>query len=107
MLKKLREFAAYLNTRGIVLPWLRDPKTGSSSVSLTLTVVSFGVCILGLLGKATRFLDGVDVSDAKILFAISSSLYFSRKLSTSMSKEVSITNTEVVEDSENENKQDT
>lgn len=71
----------FLNTAGIPLPFARDPKTQKSSVSLTMMLVSFAVAVVGLIGKASGFFGGVDLSQAMMLFGLSSGLYFSRKIS--------------------------
>ena len=82
ILEKIQEYLKDKNTNGIYVPMIRDPKTGSGSVSLTLVFISFNVNILGLIGRATKFLDGVSLEGANTLFLICVSLYFGRKLQT-------------------------
>lgn len=67
-----------LNTKGIPVPMMRDPKTGLGSVSLTLTFISFNVVVAGLIGKLTKYLGDVDLTNALWLFGICTSLYFGR-----------------------------
>lgn len=81
MIEKLKTLARFLNTNGVPLPFARDPKTGRSSVSLSMMLVSFVVAVIGLIGKASGFFGGVDLSQAMMLFGLSSGLYFSRKIS--------------------------
>lgn len=86
MIDKLREFARFLNKHGVPLPFIRDPKTQRSSVSLTMMVLSFLVALIGLIGKASGFFGGVDLSQAMMLLGITSGLYFSRKISKDADK---------------------
>lgn len=79
MLEKLREFSNWMHSKGIPLPTLRDPKHGEPSVSYTMMVLSFTVCLVGLVGKISDFLGDVDMSQALILLGITSSLYFGRQ----------------------------
>lgn len=83
MLEKLKEFSNKLNELGIPLPMLRDPKTGKSSVSLTMLFISFNTVLIGLVGKWSGALGGIDLSQALNLFMVSAGLYFSRKMTGS------------------------
>lgn len=82
MIEKLRKFARFLNEKGIALPLLRDPRTGVSSITLTMMVVSFLFCLMGLLQKLNSTDLDVDMSQALTLLGITSTLYLGRKLST-------------------------
>lgn len=82
MIEKLKDFANRLNKLGVPTPMLRDPKTGVASVSLTMMFISFTLCAVGLLGKASGFLGGVDLSQALTLLGITSSLYFARNFNS-------------------------
>lgn len=75
-------FVNKLNSLGIPLPMAKDPTSGRGSVSLTMVVVSFCFCILGIIGKWNKVV-GIDYSEAFNLFIACSSLYFGRKLSKS------------------------
>lgn len=79
MLDKIQQFVNWMHERGIPLPMLRDPKHGSPSVSYTMMTLSFSVCLAGLLGKISNFLGDVDMSQALVLFGITSTLYFGRQ----------------------------
>lgn len=61
--------------------WLKDPKNGSKSVSLTLLVLSF----VALLVASTFHLSGLvqNTSSLTELFGICTSLYFGRRWSNS------------------------
>lgn len=78
-MEKLKEIIRKANSLGIPLPLLRDPKSGKSSVSLTMMVLSFNTALFGQLGKFTKILGDVDMSSAMGLFVATSALYFGRK----------------------------
>jgi len=82
MLDKLKELVNLLNSKGIPLPMVRDPKTGVGSVSLTLVVISSIFVELGLVGKYAKMLEGIDLNQALSFFMASTALYFGRNLST-------------------------
>lgn len=96
---KWQEWIGSLNKAGIPVPTIRDPKTGQGSVSLTLVFLSFNLCVLSILGKATiiilkalriggldgdtaNLLAGIDAGQALSLFIACAGLYFGRKLQT-------------------------
>ncbi len=96
ILDKWKEFVAKMNSKGIPVPTIRDPKTGMGSVSLTMVVVSFGLLTvstmlaLGLVvSKWAKLYIAPDTSLATLKEAFSMSfqmagisvgLYFGRKL---------------------------
>jgi hypothetical protein len=84
--KKLKEaqkkLVDYCTKKGIVVPVLRDPVTQKPSASFTLLVVSSGLVIFGLINKAAKLVDGVDMDNALQFFGICAGLYFGRKLSS-------------------------
>ena len=84
---------ALLNSKGLPLPMVRDPKTGLGSITATMVVVSFAICVLGVLGRVAKVLDGVDLTAAHSLLVISVSTYLGRKLQT-VGKDVKVDNTE-------------
>jgi hypothetical protein len=84
--------AAAANSKGIPLPLLRDPKTGTGSVSLTLVFLSFNVVLVGLIGRFTNLVGNVDLTNALWLFGISCSLYFGRTIKGN-GKDISIEQT--------------
>jgi len=77
MVEKFKAFVVKLNQLGIPLPFIRDPKTNRASVSLTLMIISFGICSLGLIGKLAGQLD-INLGEALTLLGVTSSLYFGR-----------------------------
>lgn len=81
MIEKFKAFVIKLNQYGIPLPMVRDPKSGTASVSLTLMIISFVITALGLVGKLSGKLD-INLSEALTLFGVTSALYFGRNMST-------------------------
>lgn len=69
-----------MNSNGVPIPMVRDPKTSLSSVSLTLVIISFNFCLIGLAGKLAGFFGGIDMAQALNLFYACSLLYFGRKI---------------------------
>lgn len=86
MLDKLKEFANLLNSKGIPVPLIKDPKSGLGSVSLTLVFLSSLYVQVGLIGKYSKLLDGIDLNQALNFFMISAGLYFGRNLSSNNGK---------------------
>lgn len=81
MVDKIKSFLNKLNVYGIPLPLLRDNKTGTGSISLTMMVISFLVVFVGLIGKISKQLD-IDLTQAIYWFLITSGLYFSRTVAS-------------------------
>jgi hypothetical protein len=74
-----KDFVNKMNDKGIAIPMIRDPQTDQASVSLTLVFISFNMVLIGLIGKYSKMLDGVDTGQALQLFGICAALYFGRK----------------------------
>lgn len=75
---KYVEIVNSINQKGIPFPMARDPKTGVGSVSLTLVIFSSALVMIGLVGKWSGKLGGIDMSNALQFFYASSGLYFMR-----------------------------
>ena len=84
-MEKLKELFRKMNEFGIPLPQLRDPKTGRSSVTMTMMVISFNIVAIGLIGKYAKGLD-IDMSQAMYLFLTTSGLYLGRKMQNDPTK---------------------
>jgi hypothetical protein len=80
MNEKLKEFIQKLNKKGIPLPMVRDPKTGESSVTLTLVFISFNTALVGQVGKIAGILGGIDLTQANYLFLMCLGAYLGRKM---------------------------
>lgn len=80
MLEQLKELLEKLNSKGFPIPTLRDPLTQSPSISLTLTFISFNIVVIGLIGKISGYLGGIDLDQSIVLFGVCASLYWSRRV---------------------------
>ena len=65
-----------MNEKGIPIPLVRDPSTKSGSVPLTLVILSSVLVAVGIVGKWSKHLDGIDMASAMQFFYTSCSLYF-------------------------------
>ena len=83
---KIKQFINNLNERGVVLPFVRDPKTSQPSVTLTLMLISFAIAAGGLITKFTKVFGEVDVSGATYLFLTTAGLYLGRRMGTDANK---------------------
>jgi hypothetical protein len=73
------QLARSMNEKGIPIPVIRDPKTGTGSVSLTLVFISANLVIFGIIGKWGAGLK-IDMEQAMQFFYATSALYFGRGL---------------------------
>ncbi len=80
MLDNIKKFLNLLNSQGIPVPLIRDPLVGKASVSLTLTFISFNIVVIGLIGKISGYLGGIDLDQSIVLFGVCASLYWSRRV---------------------------
>lgn len=79
-LKEVRAWIAKLNSLGIPMPMVRDPKTGASSVSLTLVFLSSIYVQLALLNSFALMFKGIDVTNALYWHGMCVALYFGRSI---------------------------
>ncbi len=87
-LKELQKsLVDWCTKRGLPVPVLRDPVTQKPSASFTLLVVSSGLVIFGLINKAAKFVDGIDIDNALQFFYACAGLYFGRKLTSDKKEE--------------------
>lgn len=73
------KFVGQMNSKGVPMPMVRDPKNGLGSVSLTLVFISSLLVIIGIVGKWSKFLGDIDIANALQFFYASSALYFGRQ----------------------------
>lgn len=78
-INKWKKFIASMNSKGVPMPMIRDPKSGMGSVSLTLVFVSFNVWLISIIGKAAGALGGMDTNQTLNMFMVTAGLYFGRK----------------------------
>ncbi len=67
-----------MSVRGIPIPLLRNPGTDGPSVTFTMMVVTFLVCLASLAVKLASTGLAVDFSNSFELFMATSALYFGR-----------------------------
>ena len=79
---KWMEWINAANAKGIPIPLVRDPKTGRGDVALTLVVLSSILVMVGLIGKWSGRLGGIDIANSLQFFYASSALYWARKLNS-------------------------
>lgn len=87
-LKKLQDkLVEFCTKKGIPVPVIRDPVSQQPSASFTLLVISAGLVIFGLINKAAKLVDGIDMDNALQFFGICAGLYFGRKLTSDKKEE--------------------
>lgn len=89
----MEKILAYLknkNIYGLYLPMISDPKTGRSSVSLTLVFISFNLCIISMIGKWSGYFGGIDIGQSLNLFMVCAGLYWGRKMQSDNKGKVEI-----------------
>lgn len=94
MLNKLKQILNLMNKAGIPIPLLRDPKSGTGSITYTFLWISGNVVLLGLIGKFSHFLDGVDIQQSIYFFMVCAGLYFGRTASLPSGASLKNDNTE-------------
>lgn len=103
LIQKWKQFTSKLNSNGIPLPTIRDPNTGKGSISLTLVFVSFNMVLIGVVGKWSGTLGGIDIAQALNLFYACAALYWGRKF---QGKDVEFGDSEAVKTENTENHAD-
>lgn len=84
MLEKIKQKIKELQEQGVPLLFAKDPVSKQPSVSLSLLLVSFVLCIFSLINKFAKIVEGVDIENSLQLLVICASLYFGRSLSKKM-----------------------
>lgn len=84
MLEKIKQKIQELQEQGVPLLFAKDPVSKQPSVSLSLLLVSFCLCIFSLINKFAKIVEGVDIENSLQLLIICASLYFGRSLSKKM-----------------------
>lgn len=81
MFDSIKDLLISLNSKGIPVPLIRDPKINMGSVSLTLVFISSLYVQVGLIGKYSKLLE-VDMTSAITWFALCMGLYhFNKRIS--------------------------
>lgn len=87
IVKYLQTSVRNMNEKGIPIPLGR--LKGRADLVGTMTVVSFGIAAGGTVGKITKFIGEVDLTQAIVLFGICLSAYLGNKKMTIGDKSVS------------------
>lgn len=80
--EKWKSFVARMNSSGVPVPLIRDPKEKLGSVSLTLLFLASLWVQVGLLGKFAHIFGDINLDQAMQFFYATSALYFGRKFSS-------------------------
>lgn len=88
--QKIKDFVNMLNSKGVPLPMLRDPKTGQASMTATLVFLSFNTALLGQLGKLSKMLGDVDLTQANYLFLLCLGAYLGRRMQSDGTKKTTV-----------------
>lgn len=86
MITAIKNFIDKLNSKGIPLPLLR--LNDKPSFTGTMTFISFNTALLGQIGKVTKLIGDVDLTQANYLFLICLGAYLGNKKLTSDGKSV-------------------
>ncbi len=73
-LQKWKTALIWTSSKGIPLPLLRNPKHQEASVTFTMLVLSYAMCVLG----ATNLVSAISFEHSFELFMAVSALYFGR-----------------------------
>lgn len=84
------KFVNSMNSKGVPVPLIRDPKSGLGSVSLTLVFISFNVWLASVIGKVAGVLGGMNPDQCLNMFLACAALYFGRKMQRGESGQVSV-----------------
>lgn len=76
VLSKWKQFVVNMNDKGIPIPMARDPNTLEGSPALSLVCVSTLLIVVGIVGKWSGHLGGIDMVNAMQFFYASCTLYF-------------------------------
>ena len=85
--EKFKKQIASWQKNGVPILFWRDEQKKSPSVSLTMMLISFILCILSLINKAAKIVEGVDVENSLQLFMVCAGLYFGRSFGKLKSSE--------------------
>lgn len=76
--KKIDAQIKHWQKNGVPILFWRDEQKKAPSVSLTMMLISFGLCVFSLINKFAKIVEGVDVDNSLNLFIICAGLYFGR-----------------------------
>lgn len=76
---KLKQLLNTINSKGIPLPILQDLITKKPSITYTMVVISFFMCVFSLVGGITDYVKGIDFQNSFTLFALCIGTYLGRQ----------------------------
>ena len=79
LVAKLKELIQKMNAQGIPLPLFRI--NGVATLTGTMVVMSFTSALLGQIGKVTKLIGDVDLTQANYLVIITLGAYLGRRIS--------------------------
>jgi len=79
--KKIQDKIENMQKNGVPIFFFRDEQKKCPSVSLTMMLISFNLCLFSLINKFAKIVQGVDVENSLQLFMICAGLYFGRSIS--------------------------
>ena len=88
MLDKIKQFIMKLNEVGVPIPLIR--LNGNPTLTGTMTFLAFNTALLGQLGKVTKLLGDVDLTQANYLFLICLGAYLGNKKLVGDGKSVTV-----------------
>jgi len=97
LIEPVRKFVTAMNEKGIPLPMLRV--NGKASFTATMTFISFNTALLGQIGKVTKVIGEVDLTQANYLFLICLGAYLGRRMQRSEKGAVELSGSEEAEGS--------
>lgn len=80
MLEQLKAKLKEIQEQGLYIAFLRDPVTKQPSVTLSLLIISSIIVILGLLGKTSKIVGGIDIENSLSFFYACAGIYLGRKI---------------------------
>lgn len=95
---KWKRLVVMANDKGLPLPMVREPNTLEGSVSLTLVVMSSFLVTMGIVGKWSGWLGGIDMGSAFNFFYASCTLYFGHSWVHKQPKDSSVEEDSVADD---------
>ncbi len=78
MLDQWKELVTWASVKGIPVPLLRNPTTQEASVTFTMMLATYAVCLASLATKLAETKFSIDFANSFELFIATSALYFGR-----------------------------
>ncbi len=81
MIERLKSLLNRLKDNGVPLVFFRDYATGKPSITFSMSVISFVLCVCAVIAKVnnSKFFGDIDYSECSNLLIISLGAYIGRK----------------------------